>query len=66
MMATTGEIAITSNITGPKRVTVDGLLVEQYDLEQLIAADKYLGSKNATLRGLGVKITRVEPPGATG
>ena len=65
-MATVGEDAINKNIAGPKRVTVDGVSVEQYGVDELVKADQYLGSKKATKKGLGVKLTRVVPPGATG
>jgi len=66
MMATAGEDAINEGLSGPKKVMVDGILVEQYGLEELIEADKYLGSKAAVKTGLGMRIIRVEPPGATG
>jgi len=65
-MGTAAEDAIKKNVTGPQRVTVDGVDVEQYDLEDLIKADKHIGSRDALKSGLGVRITRVEPPGATG
>lgn len=65
-MTTAGEDAIAANIVGPKRVAVDGVVVDQFDMDDLINADKYLGSKAAARTGLGVRITRVEPPGATG
>jgi hypothetical protein len=65
-MATAGEEAIEKNLAGPKRVEVDGISVEQHDLDQLIEADRYLGSKKAVKVGLGIRMVRVEPPGATG
>lgn len=65
-MSTAGEDAITKNVAGPKRVVVDGVVVEQYGIDELVKADQYLGSKNAIKKGLGIRIVRVESPGATG
>jgi hypothetical protein len=66
MMSTAGGDAITKNISGPKRVQVDGVIVEQFGMEELIEADRYLESKKAVRKGLGIRMVRVEPPGATG
>lgn len=65
-MGTAAEDALLKNVSGPKRVLVDGVEVDQYALIDLIEADKYLGSKDAVRSGLGIRLTRVEPPGATG
>jgi len=63
-MADEAEVALVKNVAGPKRVMVDGQSVDQYDLTDLIEADRYLGSKAAAKKGLGVRMTRVVPPGA--
>jgi hypothetical protein len=65
-MPTAGEIAIEKNISGPKRAQVDGVDVEQYDMDELIAADKYVRGNTAVKTGLGIKITRIESPDAVG
>ena len=49
---------------GPKRVTSDGVSVEQHSLAEQIEADKYFESKKATRKkGLGIKISKGVPPG---
>ena len=56
--------AISENAKGPKRVRGDSSEVEQHDLDDLIAADKYLASKAAaTSKGLGIRLTKTVPPG---
>jgi hypothetical protein len=62
-----GELdeAIRDNATGPKRAQGDAGSVEQHSLPELIEADRYLASKEAAKqKGLGVKFTKVAPPGA--
>ena len=66
MPTTPAEDAIIKNLAGPKTVKVDGVEVDQFGMSELIEADRYLGSKAALKSGLGVRIVRVEPPGATG
>lgn len=57
---------IRQNATGPARASVDGQSVDQHSLTDQIAADRYLASKRATRKaGLGVKTTKLIPPGAT-
>lgn len=49
----------------PKRVRTDAGEVEAHDLEQQIAADKYLASKSAVGSShRGLRFSRIIPPGA--
>lgn len=48
----------------PAEVSVDGQTVKQQPLRDQIEADRYLASKEAAKRGLGVRMTKVVPPGA--
>ncbi|OQY98826.1 MAG: hypothetical protein B6D36_17040 [Planctomycetes bacterium UTPLA1] len=56
--------AIRENAAGPKRAQGDSGSVEQHDLKDQIEADRYLLSKEAAKKGLGVRMTKVVPPGA--
>lgn len=56
--------AIRENAAGPKRAQGDSGSVEQHDLTDQIEADRYLSSKEAAKKGLGVRMTKVVPPGA--
>ena len=57
--------SIQQNAAGPKRASGDSGSVEQHDLADQIAADKYLESKKASrAKGLGVKLVKLSPPGA--
>lgn len=48
----------------PKRVEVDGKTVEQHNLSDMIAMDKYVESKKALKRrGLGIRFTKMESGG---
>jgi hypothetical protein len=59
------EQAIKDNAAGPAKAVVDGQSVEQHALRDQIEADRYLSSKEATRKkGLGVKLVKLEPPGA--
>ncbi|MFI4860250.1 MAG: hypothetical protein ACIAXF_06165 [Phycisphaerales bacterium JB063] len=56
---------IRDNAAGPAKASVDGQSVEQHSLTEQIAADRYLASKQATRKaGLGMKTTKLVPPGA--
>ena len=55
---------IRENAEGPKRAAGDSGSVEQHSLAEQIEADRYLASKQAAKKGLGVKMTKVVPPGA--
>ena len=63
-MAESLDTAIQENAAGPKKVAGDSVSVEQHDLADQIAADKYLESKRASRRkGLGVKMAKISPGG---
>ena len=64
-MATDLEHNIRENAQGPKRAQGDSGSVEQHGLKDQIEADRYLSSKEAAKKGLGVRMTKVVPPGAT-
>ena len=64
-MAETIEDAIEESAKGPKRAQGDSGSVEQHALAEQIGADRYLASKEATKTGLGVRMTKVVPPGAS-
>ena len=63
-MAETVEDAIRENAQGPRRAQGDSGSVEQHPLPEQIEADRYLASKQAARKGLGVRMTKVVPPGA--
>jgi len=55
---------IRESAAGPKKASGDSVSVEQHDLADQIAADKYLESKRASRRkGLGVKMAKISPGG---
>ena len=57
--------AISDSAKGPANAAVDGQSVEQHGLRDQIEADRYLSGKEATRKkGLGIKIVKLEPPGA--
>ena len=56
--------AIKSTAQGPKRVRTDAGEVESQDIEQQIAADKYLAAKAAaSTASRGLRFNRIIPPG---
>jgi hypothetical protein len=55
--------SIEENALGPKSVESDGQKVEQHSIADLIEADRYLNSKKAMKKGIGVKISKLVPPG---
>jgi len=57
--------AIDASAQGPKRVRTDAGEAEAHDLEQQIAADKYLAAKAAANRGgnRGLRFNKLIPPG---
>lgn len=63
MMAENLEQTIRENAQGPKRAQGDSGSVEQHDLKDQIEADRYLSSREAAKKGLGVRMTKVVPPG---
>jgi hypothetical protein len=55
---------IRENASGPKRAKGDSTEMEQHSLPDQIAADRYLASKNAAKKkGLGIKTSKLVPPG---
>ena len=56
--------AIKESAKAPRRAKGDSSEVEQHSLRDQIAADKYLASKNATKKKLGVVFKKLVPPGA--
>ena len=59
------EQTITENAAGPKKAQGDAGSVEQHSLQDQIAADRYLASKQAVRsRGKGLRMSKLVPPGA--
>ncbi len=58
------EQNIRENAQGPKRAQGDSGSVEQHSLTEQIEADRYLASTDAATKKLGVRMTKVVPPGA--
>lgn len=59
------DTQIRDNAAGPKRATGDSGSVEQHSLNDQIAADRYLASKKAARsRGLGIRMSKLVPPGS--
>jgi hypothetical protein len=64
-MAENLDNTIRENAAGPKGASGDSGSVEQHPLNDQIAADKYLESKQASRsKGLGIKLVKVSPGGA--
>ena len=65
-MAENLDKSILQNAEGPAKASVDGVSMEQHKLPDQIAADKYLQSKKASQgRGLGIRLVKLSPPGAS-
>ena len=59
------DTQIRDNAAGPKKATGDSGSVEQHALNDQIAADRYLASKKAARsRGLGIRMSKLVPPGS--
>jgi len=56
---------IRRNAKGPRRARGDSGEMEQHSLKDQIEADRYLASKEDAKRGLGVKRSKLVPPGAS-
>ena len=56
--------AIEEGAVGPASVSTDGVTVTQRSTRELIEADRYAEANRATQRGLGIKRTKIVPPGA--
>jgi len=64
-MAEDLDESIRDNAQGPAKASGDGTSMEQHSPSEQIAADRYLASKKAAARkGLGIKLTKLSPPGA--
>jgi hypothetical protein len=64
-MADELDDAIRTNAEGPKSASGDAGSIEQHSIPDQIAADRYLASKKAARsKGLGIRLTKVVPPGA--
>ena len=63
-MADDLEDTIQDNAQGPRKASGDSSSMEQHSLSDQIAADRYLNSKKATKKGLGVRFSKLSPPGA--
>lgn len=58
------EDSIRESATGPAKASGDSGSIEQHPLPDQIAADRYLQSKKAAKgKGLGVKFSKLVPPG---
>jgi len=57
--------AIRTNAEGPRSASGDSGSMQQHSIPDQIAADRYLASKKASQsKGLGIRLTKVVPPGA--
>jgi hypothetical protein len=60
------EETIRDNAQGPAKASGDAGSVEQHSLQDQIAADRYLNAKRAAkAKTLGLRVTKIIPPGAT-
>lgn len=63
-MANDLEQNIRDNASGPAKAAGDSGSVQQHPLKDQVEADRYLESKKATRKGVGVKFAKLVPPGA--
>jgi hypothetical protein len=64
-MADNLDDTIRENAAGPHSASGDAGSMQQHSLPDQIAADRYLESKKASrVKGLGIRRTKVVPPGA--
>lgn len=59
------EDTIRENASGPKKATGDSGSIEQHSLQDQIAADRYLASKEAAKHGIGIRLVKISPDGTT-
>ena len=64
-MADELDTSIRDNASGPRKASGDSGSVEQHDLKDQIEADRYLNSKQAVKNGLGIRKSKLIPPGAS-
>ena len=60
------EDAIEQNAMGPASVSNPNVSVSQHSIQDQIAADRYLASKQAAssnVLGFGIRVQRIVPPG---
>lgn len=63
-MAEELDDTIADNAKGPAKAAGDSGSMEQHPLPDQIAADRYLQSKKAARgNGIGIKLTKLSPPG---
>ena len=64
-MAEELDNTIRDNAAGPKRASGDSGSVEQHSLKDQLEADRYLASKKAARsKGLGIRLSKLVPPGS--
>ena len=56
---------IRNGASSPRRARGDSGEVEQHNLKDQIAADRYLSSKQTVSSGLGIRKSKLVPPGAS-
>lgn len=59
----TSDEKLRENMNSPKSAEIDGQKVEQHSLKDQIEADRYLESKKALRRGLGIRVTKMKAGG---
>lgn len=52
------------NANSPKSAEVDGQRLEQHSLKDQIEADRYVNSKKALHKGVGIKIAKMNAGGS--
>jgi hypothetical protein len=52
------------NMNSPKSAEIDGQKIEQHSLKEQIELDRYLESKKALRRGLGLRIAKMKAGGS--
>ena len=57
--------AIKDNATAPAEAAVDGQTVKQHPLRDQIEVDRYVSARDAAKKKLGIRMTKVIPPGAS-
>lgn len=56
---------IEENAQAPRRVSADGVEVDEHPLQDQIAADRYLDSQTSQANpSRGLRFTRLKPPGS--
>jgi len=64
-MADEIDKTIEENAKGPRRAKGDSVEMEQHELTDQIAADRYLSSKKAARsKGMGIRMSKLVPSGS--